>query len=68
LLLSVGFSNGVGLDDEGYYDAFVRMFEQANEPVWNSIIEVTTGPVLGHEGPHAQLDVKDRFGSEADPN
>jgi hypothetical protein len=25
---AIGFSNGVGLDDEGYYDALVRMFEQ----------------------------------------
>ena len=40
-----------------------------NEPVWNSIIEVTTWfkwPALGHEGPQAQLDVKDRFGSNPD--
>ena len=25
---AIGFSNDVGLDDEGYYDALVRMFEQ----------------------------------------
>jgi hypothetical protein len=37
-----------------------------NEPVWNSIIEVTTWAVLGHKRPHAQLDVKDRFGSKAE--
>ena len=29
----IGFSNGVGLDDEGYYDALVRMFEQALKTV-----------------------------------
>lgn len=26
---AIGFSSGIGLDDEGYYDAAVRMFEQA---------------------------------------
>jgi hypothetical protein len=26
---AAGFSNEYGLDDEGYYDALVRMFEQA---------------------------------------
>src|ERR1700730_7492178 len=30
---AIGFSNGVGLDDEGYYDALVRMFEQALKTV-----------------------------------
>jgi hypothetical protein len=29
----IGFSNAVGLDDEGYYDALVRMFKQALETV-----------------------------------
>jgi hypothetical protein len=28
---AIGFSNGVGLDDEGYYDALVRMFETSTE-------------------------------------
>ena len=30
---AIGFSNGVGVDDEGYYDALVRMFEQALKTV-----------------------------------
>ena len=30
---AIGFSNGVGLDDECYYDALVRMFEQAVKTV-----------------------------------
>ena len=30
---AIGFSNGVGLDDEGNYDALVRMFEQALKTV-----------------------------------
>ena len=30
---AIGFSNGVGLDDEGYYDALVRMFQQALKTV-----------------------------------
>jgi len=30
---AIGFSNAVGLDDEGYYDALVRMFEQALKTV-----------------------------------
>jgi hypothetical protein len=29
----IGFSNAVGLDDEGYYDPLVRMFKQALETV-----------------------------------
>jgi hypothetical protein len=30
---AIGFSNGVGVDDEGYYYALVRMFEQALKTV-----------------------------------
>jgi hypothetical protein len=30
---AIGFSTAVGLDDEGYYDALVRMFEQALKTV-----------------------------------
>ncbi|MBI1284197.1 MAG: hypothetical protein GC183_07640 [Thiobacillus sp.] len=30
---AIGFANDVGLDDEGYYDAVVRMFEQALKTV-----------------------------------
>src|ERR1700730_2086613 len=30
---AIGFSNGVGLDDGAYYDALVRMFEQALKTV-----------------------------------
>lgn len=30
---AVGFSNDVGLQDEGYFDALVRMFEQAGEAI-----------------------------------
>ena len=29
---AVGFSNDVGLQDEGYFDALVRMFDQACRP------------------------------------
>lgn len=43
-----GFSNDVGLQDEGYFDALVRMFEQAlktiasldegqREPLWERL-------------------------------
>jgi len=30
---AIGFSSGIGLDDEGYYNAAVRMFEQALKTV-----------------------------------
>ncbi len=39
---AIGFSNAVGLDDEGYYDALVRMFSQA-------LMMVMTLPETGRE-------------------
>ena len=48
---AAGFSNDVGLQDEGYFDALVRMFEQAlktvasladtqRQPLWDRLDNV----------------------------
>ena len=42
---AIGFSNAVGVDDEGYYGASVRMFKQALETVM-ALPETERGPFL----------------------
>lgn len=44
--LAAGFSNDVGLQDEGYFDGLVRMFEQALKTV-ASLAEVQRQPLWG---------------------
>ena len=49
----IGFSNAVGLDDEGYYGALVRMFKQALETVMTlpeTRRESLSTPAARHQG------------------
>ena len=43
---AIGFSNGIGLDDEGYYNALVRMFETGLRIVM-ALPEAQREPFLG---------------------
>ena len=52
---TAGFSNDVGLQDEGYFDALVRMFEQA--------LKVSEGlPPTLRNSLHQRLDAVRRCG------